>query len=239
MRAPRRSATLSSVLTSSNHFPLRRASLSAMTSAARPFLTGLWWRLTLSAMHEGGICISVFGSKHSVVFLSPAEQSMLTVHGHLSVLNCCRWVNAVMYLCVCHMTLIIVDARLGFAVSLSAVWPLRAAYSWAGKKGSAGTVSGVSSLRLSLFVVCLVAVFYALMALTLPLSLWFLSLSVSGCLAVGSWALSLSVICWVGLSFCFASEHTETAPAPSSINLYRPTRPNSLHVSLPTHLSFL
>ncbi len=238
MRAPRRSATLSSVLTSSNHFPC-----AVLLWAPWPRRPGLFWldcgedSLFLLCMRVGYVFL--FLEVSIQLCSSPAEQSMLTVHGHLSVLNCCRWVNAVMYLCVCHMTLIIVDARLGFAVSPSAVWPLRAAYSWAGKKGSAGTVSGFSSLRLCLFVVCLVAVFYALMALTLPLSLWFLSLSVSGCLAVGSWALSLSVICWVGLSFCFASEHTETAPAPSSINLYRPTRPNSLHVSLPTHLSFL
>lgn len=86
MRAPRRSVTLSSVLMSSNHFPLHH-DLGGQA--------GLGWRLTLSA-----ISTSVFGSKHWVGFLSPAEQSMLTVHMHLSVLNCCRWVNAVMCGCL-------------------------------------------------------------------------------------------------------------------------------------------
>ncbi len=237
MRAPRRSATLSSVLTSSNHFPLRRASLSAMTSAARPFLTGLWWRLTLSAMHEGGICISVFGSKHSVVFLSPAEQSMLTVHGHLSVLNCCRWVNAVMYLCVCHMTLIIVDARLGFTVSPSAVWPLRAAYSWAGKKGSAGTVSGFSSLSVS--VCCLSCGCFlcanganspALPLVSLSISLWLF-----GCRKLGFVFVS-DLLSWPFFLFCIRTYWNSTC---TIINQPVQTHKTKLPPCFTTHSSLV
>lgn len=97
-------------------------------------------------------------------------------------------------------------------VSLSAVWPLRAAYSWAGRKGSAGTVSGFSSLRLSLFVVCLVAVFSALMALTLPHSLWF-SLSISlwllGCRKLGFVFVS-DLLSWPFFLFCIRTYWNST-----------------------------